>query len=250
MTAPTVPSSRLARPIGQPPLAETSSIVAFGILSWLGCLWIVVGVLFGIALGVISIVGELESSLWHGAVAGWQRYVVAAAGATSVGFFLRTLVGNGVTRARWAASTAVAGAVLAVLGASFILVGYLGEELVFGANDWRHVIDGDDPVALGGFADYAEVFVDHLLTLAAFFTSGWLLGVCWSRWNAAAVPAFVLCLVPVATAEVLLRGQSGVDVVDGWSFDPPLLLGAAVSIAVTAAGCWAAARLSREIEVS
>lgn len=110
---------------GRPPsevrLASTAAITSLGTLAWLAWVWVLTLAVFAVVLTVVVVRGgDFDQSLWQGLGAGWQRWVVAAAGATMVPVFAPMLVTNCVTRARLSASASVAMVATAVTGAAVI----------------------------------------------------------------------------------------------------------------------------------
>ena len=247
-TSDRVPSSTEDDDLTVAPFAQSAGVVAGGHRAWIGLMWLVVAVLFAAAIIIIGNVGSLDESLWRGTVVSWQRWVIGAAGLFTLPTFLPMLVGNGVTRTRFAHATIVAMLTIATLGAAFIVLGYLAEGLAFEFFDWPHVLDsGGAPIS--GVGHHAETFVDHLLSLAAFFTSGWVVGLCWRRWQIGGLPMIVASLLPIAVTELMIRGESGIDVFDRLSFDPPLAVGVLVSTAAIAVANLAGVRNCRELEL-
>jgi hypothetical protein len=247
---PTPPSGSPAHPppVARPSLARTASITTFGHLAWIGWVWLATFVVVGgviVALGAFSD-GQLLDSLWQDAGAGWQRWVVLAAGIGTTSTFAPLLVGNGVTRRRMSASVAVTMVVLAVLGAAFVAAGYLVEGAVFRSNDWGHFLDGGGR-AIGGRM-VAGLAVRHALTLAAYFVSGWLIGIGFYRFGRdAGAPLIVPSIVPLVLVELLLLGGgAGITVGPlGELSGPPLAVGAPASALVVAVAALAAARYNR-----
>jgi hypothetical protein len=242
---PTVRSHPRRGPAG---LADTASTMTLTHLSWLAWLWATVAVLFAVAMIIIGNVGELDNSLWRTVVASWQHWVVGWAGLSTTTMFLPMFVGNGVTRARLASSAVVTMIVMSLASATFVLLGYLGEGIAFEVLGWPHVA-GSASDAIGGFRPSVELFVDHAITSAGFFTAGWLAGICWHRWSMTALGALPLIVLPIAIVELALRGRPGVDLIDGLDLDPGLVVGIAASLAAIVAGCVVAGRLGKELEV-
>jgi hypothetical protein len=250
--APTPPSGPPAQhpPATPASLADTAGVTTFGHLAWIGWVWLVTFVVVGgalVAIGAFSD-GQLTSSLWQGLGAGWQRWILLAAGVTTTSTFAPLLIGNGVTRARMSASASVTMVALAVLGAAFIAAGYLIEGVVFSANDWSHVLDGGGR-SIGGRM-VAGLAVRHALTLAAYFASGWLIGIGFYRFGRhVGVPLIVPSIVPVVLVELLFFG-GGTEVAVGSLGDlsgPPLAVGAPASALVVAVATMAATRYTREL---
>lgn len=249
--APTeAPADRGPRRSQPAPLSTTASVTTFGHLAWLGWVWVVTAV---VVLGIVVIVGaspegDLDSSLWQGAAAGWQRWLVLAAGVTTTSTFAPMLVGNGVTRAQLARSVVVTGVVLAVLGTLVIVAGYLVEGVLFDRNGWTQALRGDDGVVDGG--TLPGLALRYGLGLAAAFVSGWLIGLGFYRFaREKAILLIVPGIIPLVLTELLLlHGGTGVtigapDDIDG----PPLALGAPGALAVTAIAVLVAARANREL---
>lgn len=238
---------------GPPTLATTASVTTYGHLAWLGWVWLAVGVIVsGIAVVVGAFAdGELTQSIWEDAAAGWQRWLVLAAGVSTTSTFAPMLVGNGVTRARLSASVTVTMVVLAVIGSLFIAAGYLVEGVVFSLNDWSHVL-GDGGQTIGGRM-IAGLAARHAITLAAYFASGWLIGIGFYRFGRELAIVLILpSLVPAALVELLLiDGGASVSFgpLDGMS-GPPLVVGAPTSAAVIALAALVAGRYTRHLALT
>jgi hypothetical protein len=235
------------RPPGPPPLSVTAAMTTFGSLVWIGLVWAVATVLFACVLGAITLWGELDESLWDQLGAGWQRWLALLAGFTMISEFGRMFVTNGITRAQLARSAAVTLVAIAVLGGVFVTIGYWAEGIVFDGNDWPHRLG--DGSTVDGTGALARLWSENAITLAAFFTSGWLLGATYRSRERDEANLWVLpCLVPAAAAVLLIRGDSFVfGFLDRLYLDPPFVLGASVTIAVTLLGVLVATRVTRQI---
>lgn len=229
---------------GPPPLTTTASVVVFGSLAWIGIVWAVAAVVFAGVLVAVGIWGELDGSLWHGLGAGMQRWLFAIAGYTMVSEFGRMFITNGVTRGQLARSALLAMVVLSVLGSAFATLVYVAEGVVFDVHDWPHRIDGE-PIDGG---DLGRIFGENALTLAAFFTTGWLLATCFRSHDRELAGLFVVpSLVPAAAAQLLLRGDAALfGFLDRLDVDPSLAVGAAVTLLLVLLGAAAAERLTRQ----
>lgn len=240
-------------PPAPPPLAATAGITTFGHLAWIGWVWLTVGVIFAAVVVTVGAVpdGRLSESLWEGTAAGWQPWLLLGAGVSTTSTFAPMLIGNGVTRARLSASVTVTLVALAVAGSVVITTGYLVEGLVFRANDWTHVLNGDDRTIAG--AMLAGLALQHALTLAAYFAAGWLIGIGFYRFdrNTAIVRILPSMLPAVLVELLLLDGGAGVASapLDGPS-GPHLALGAPAAVAVIAAATVAASRATRDLALT
>jgi hypothetical protein len=232
-------------------LVDTASVTTFGHLAWVGWVWLAA---FVIASGAVVAVGafsdgQLTDSLWQGLGAGWQRWILLAAGISTTATFAPMLVGNGVTRARLSASVTVTMVVLAVLGSVVVAAGYLLEGVVFSANDWSHVLDGGGRTL--GARMIAGLAVRHALTFGAYFVSGWLIGIGFYRFGReGGVPLIVPSIVPVVLVELLLLGGGAGMLTSGPIGDlsgPPLAVGAPASALVIGLAALAATRYTREL---
>ncbi|MBL7497342.1 hypothetical protein I6A84_02100 [Frankia sp. CNm7] len=236
---------------GRPSLGNTGAITSVGSLMWMGVLWLVVAVIFAIVLGVLAATdGSLDHSLWQRAVAGWQRWILLAAGVTMTTTFGPMLVGNGATRARLASASAVAMVVLALAGSLFITVGYGLEGLAFDGLGWRHDLrDGQD---LDGAAGYARLGAGYLALFAAYFASGWLIGI--ARGVLGSDDFVVLippAVVPAAVAELLLmRDLAGLPFGGrgfGWVPEPAYPVGMLAVVAAVVVAALVARRATRAL---
>jgi hypothetical protein len=241
------------RPPGPAPLSATAGITAGGTLYWLGIVW---AVTFVICLVVLVVAGaidaRLDSSLWQGLGAGWQRWLVLAAGVTMLPSFGPILITNGATRRRLSESAVVTMALVALGGVLVIVAGYVMEDMVFAANDWWHMVD-DSPA--GGVSFLAAVALEGWLSFAAYFVSGWLIGIGFYRFpNSVAVPLILPSLVPAIAVNFLVQSKIGnggpMDfVVTSFDVgrDVPVVLGVVGSLVVTAIACVVATRYTRGV---
>src|SRR5690606_20540717 len=81
-------------------LGTAASVTTFGTLIWLGPLLGVVAVVYAVVVTCVSIWGEVDTSLWSGIAAGWQRWPVGVSGFLMIAVSSRMFVENGVTRRR------------------------------------------------------------------------------------------------------------------------------------------------------
>ena len=193
-----------ARPVRPAPLSVTASITTFGTLAWLGWLWLLAAVGYGIALTVLAFVGERDTSLWQTVIVGWQNWPVLAAGISMVPTFGPMLITNGVTRARLASSAAITMIVLGVLGGLFVAGGFAVESLVFADQGWPRRLSGG--MGFDGVAMPIQLGVAQGIGFAAWFVSGWLIGLAHHQLGPGLVVALVPALIPAAAAEILLLG--------------------------------------------
>lgn len=230
---------------GPPPLSTTASVTTFGSLAWVGWVWAIAAVVFTGVVVAVGIWGEVDESLWHTLGAGMQRWLFLIVGFTMVSEFGKMFLTHGVTRGQLAASALVSMVALSVLGGVYATLGYVAEGIAFEAFDWSHRIDGS---AVGGMGDLGRLFGDNALTLAAFFTSGWLIGACFrSRERDEANLLAIPCLLPAAAAQLLLRGDAALfGFLDRLDLDPPVALGVAVTAAAVALGVVAAGHVTRQ----
>ena len=239
-------------PVRPAPLSATAAITTFGTLAWVAWVWLATFVVVtGIAVAV-GIWGELESSVWQGAAAGWQRWIVLASGVTAISTFAPMLLTNGVTRAQLAASAVVTGLVLAGLTAVFAAAGYLVEGVVFAQNDVVHRF-GVQGTGHGGSVDVATLpglSLEYAVTAYAAFVTGWQVAIGFFRSDVAGgivrIPA---AIVPLVIVEVLV-GRSPAGFIDNSWFsarDVPLVVTVLGAVAVLAVATQVARRRTAEI---
>lgn len=187
-----------------PSLATTTTIVSGAHLTWLGWTWAATAVAFVAILAIIARVdGELDSSLWQGVGASWQRYVIFAAGVTTLPSLLAMFVSNGLTRAQLSASSTVSMVIVAAAGTTFVIAGYLVESLVFGSAGWPHVVDQGDAVSSG--FDLAVVALRFAVLFCLWFSAGWLIGTGFYRYGVVGGLALIVPFaIPVLVGEVLV----------------------------------------------
>jgi hypothetical protein len=244
----TTPTTTKTRPSVR---TTSTTITAGGSLAWLAWVWALALLVFL----VLMVGGELrdathDDSLWQGMGAGWQRWVLLAAGVTMVPTFGPMLISNGVTRATLSTAATTTMAVLAVAGAAVVVIGYAVEDAFYARNDWLHVAGAED-VPAGGLRFAAEVWLHNALGLAAYFASGWLIGAAYYRLGKDVAWLLILPgLVPAAAAEVLLDSRTGGFgfgfVVDGLDAigQPHAAIGLPATVAVVALACTIARRVT------
>jgi hypothetical protein len=247
MTTPTgTPTAPRPTPV-RAPLVPAAETVIGGQLAWLGFVWLAATVVYAVVIASVARWGEVDESLWQSVVAGWQRYVIFGAGVTIATTFLRMLVRNGVTRGTVSSASTISMGVIAVLVGLWQMAGYAAERLVYEANDWTHALRS---TALFGWDDLPRVGIDNALVVAAYYGSGWVVGICFYRWGV--IGGFVRllpALVPAALIELVVSPDFGgidVDVLASWRDRPNPAVTLALGGAVLAATSWVARRLTRE----
>jgi hypothetical protein len=241
----------LRRPVGPPALSTTAAITTLGHLGWLGWVWLAVALLYGVAMVPISIFAELDgNSIWQDAVAGWQQWLVFAAGITTVPTFAKLMITNGVTRAQLSKSSIIAMVSLGVIGGAYIAAGLAAEGLLYEANDWTRELRSG--AAAPGFSTIVGIGADSVLVLCAYFVAGWLCvaGIYRLGWVLGALFAPV-AIVPAAFAELVLRVDAGtrIDVLDDMAPDLPAAVWMLAVVAVVAVASLAATWMTGEIEL-
>lgn len=235
---------------GRPPMITTAGITTLGHLAWLAWVWLACAVVVLGAIGAYGVFGDgsVQESLWQNFGAGWQRWVVLAAGFATTHTFAPMLIGNGVTRAQMSSSVLVTTVVLAVLGGLYVTVGYVLEGVLFGANDWTHHLDGGGREL--GAGTIGGLGVRYALVLAVSFAAGWLMGIGFYRFGTeGGLPLVVPCALPIVAVELLLldgTGGLGIGPMQDWS-GPPLAVGVLASVAVIALTGLAGIRYNREL---
>ena len=239
------------RPVGPPALSTTAAITTLGHLGWLGWVWLAVALLYGVAMVPISIFAELDgNSIWQDAVAGWQQWLVFAAGITTVPTFAKLMITNGVTRSQLSKSSIIAMVAIAVIGGTFIAAGLAAEGLVYDINNWSRELRGGDSAP--GFATIVGIGADSVIVLCAYFVTGWLAvaGIYRLGWILG-VMFGVVAIVPAAFAELVLRVDAGtrIDVLDDAAPDLPAAVWMLATVAVVAVASLAATWMTSEIEL-
>lgn len=231
-------------------LSDTASMTTIGTFAWLGWLWLVVAVAFGLLLVGVAIWGGPDHSIWESFAAGWQRWPIAGSGFTMTIVFTPMFVVNGITRARLAQSAMVAGGVISVCGAVYLTVGFLVERAVFDGNDWAHLGSNERTVTATGFG---PILLTYVLIHAAYFVSGWLASIAFNRLGPVFfVPLLPVAALPAAAAELMLSSH-GVSrdqyrFLDG-ADDLSLWVAAPLTLAVVAIAAAIASRYARTLTV-
>lgn len=101
-------------------------------------------VVFGVAYPTIGRAGgDLPLSIWESFAANGPGWFVLAMGATAVTTYFPMVVANGMTRARFTYSAALAVAGCAAVLAVAIAVGFAYESSMYRVYGWEHVLNGD-----------------------------------------------------------------------------------------------------------
>lgn len=226
---------------------ESAQIMVVGTLAWIGYVWLAATVIYGIVIACVIRWGSLDTSLWRSLAAGWQQWVVLAAGITVSTTFLRMMLRNGATRRLVSVGAVATMSTIAVILAVWNMAGLTVENLVYDANDWPQTLPSDVVFAWG---DLPRVALDNVLIAAVYYATGWIIGCCYARWGSFRGTALLLpAAVPVAATEFLVTpGLAGlnVDVLAAWRGEPhvavTVLAGGALLVATVAV----ADRLTRE----
>ena len=215
-----------------PPVTTTAYVLCRGHLTWLGWTWVVTAMVFTVLMAmIVRFDGHLDASLWQGAGASWQRYVIFAAGVTTMPSFLAMFVANGITRAQLAASSTIAMAAVALAGATFVIGGFVAEAVVFDATGWSQVLDSGEPVSSG--PDLVVLGLRYALLFCMWFTAGWLIGTGFYRYGfVRGVALIVPFAIPVLVCELVV-GRSAASInVDAFTglMNVPLALGLLLAV--------------------
>jgi hypothetical protein len=229
-----------------PTLAPSTGILVFGHLAWLGLVWLAATVIYAVVVVCVARWGSVDESLWQSVVAGWQRYVIFGAGITVATTFMRMLVRNGVTRRTLSHAAALAMGVIASAVAIWNVVGFSVERVVYDANGWPQRLRTDAVLEWG---DLPRAALDTGLVVAAYYATGWIVGMCFYRWGVlGGVVRLLPALVPAAMMELVISPDFGgidVDVAASWRDRPPVLVSVAAGAAVLAVTVWIARRLTQ-----
>lgn len=228
---------------------DTALYAFFGTMFWLGPLWLlaIVGNIF--AVWATDRWGTVEQSVWAGAFAGWQMWVVGAAGIVASHHFVPTHVAFGVTRRVTAWGVALGGTFIALAGALLTTAG-------FAVESWwlrdRSVVAwiGDDHVNTAASVGYPTIWLAQLLVLLAAFGGGWALHAAAAAYGNVAYLAIPVWLLPVAITSFSYanRLESGPFAIDLLRLDEPLP-GFVLSIVAAGACWWAASALTRRARI-
>ena len=247
-TEPTPAPRATPRP---PSITTTASIVSGGHLTWLGYTWAITAVVFVVVMTlIIRFGGHLDSSLWESAGASWQRYVIFAAGVTTLPSFLAMFVGNGVTRSQLSASSTVSMVVVAIAGTAFAIAGFVAEGLIFGSAGWTQVMDNGYPADSAG--GYVVLALRYAVIFSMWFSAGWLIGAGFYRYGFFGGIALIIPFaIPVLLCELLV-GQAAasinVDVLTD-HLQTPAAIGLLVGIGLVAMNATIARAVTRSAAV-
>jgi hypothetical protein len=194
-----------------PSITTTASVVSGGHLKWLGYTWAITAVVFAVVMAlIIRVGGHLDSSLWESAGASWQRYVIFAAGVSTLPSFLAMFVGNGVTRSQLSASSTVSMVVVATAGTMFVIAGFVAEGLIVGSVGWTQAMDDGYPAASAG--EYVVLALRYAVIFSTWFSAGWLIGTGFYRYGTLGGIALIIPFaVPVLLCELLV-GQAAASI--------------------------------------
>ena len=225
---------------------ESAQIVVFGTVAWLGYVWLAATIVYAIVLACVVRWGSLDTSLWRPLASGWQQYVVLAAGVTVSTTFLRMLVRNGATRRMLSIAATVTMSAIAAALAIWNMAGFAIEKVVYDANDWPQTLPTD---AVIGWNDLPRIALDNALVVAVYYSTGWIIGCCYTRWGALAGTALLLpAVVPAAAMEFLVTpgfAVVNIDVIASWRPHPHPVVTIVAGGALLAASVYVAHRLTR-----
>jgi hypothetical protein len=223
-----------------------SQIVCFGTLAWIGYVWLAASLVYAVVVTCVARWGSVDESLWQSVASGWQRYVVFGAGVSVSTTFLRIVVRNGATRRTLSIGATATMAVVAVLLAAWNVAGYTAEKVVYDRLDWPQQLRSD---AVFTWGDLPRAAIDNGIMIAAYYATGWIVGVCYARWGAAGGTLRLLpALSPAAAMEFVVATDFGgvdVDALASWRDRPALWVTLPAGLAVVAGATWAAGRLTR-----
>lgn len=257
MIAPAHTSEATAPAAALPPItidqrAQTLNAALYtfvGTLFWLGPLW-----LLAIAGNVVAIWatdrwGAVEQSIWSGAFAGWQLWVVGAAGFSASYHFVPMHVAFGVTRRVTAWGTALGGIAIALCAALISVVGFAAESRWLDSRGITTWIDSSHTETAGAIG-YPTILLAQLLVTLAAFGGGWALHAATAAFGNVAYLAIPLFLVPVAVTTLTYANRlgSGPFAEHLLRLDRPLA-GFVASVVAIAACWWAATVLTRRAQV-
>jgi hypothetical protein len=239
----TTPTAR--RPgIAASPFDEATQVVTFGNAVWMVWVWALAPLATAAIVFLIQRYGTVDQSMFDSLFAGWQLWLVFAAGVITVTVLLPMLVTNGATRARVAAAAATSMFLVALAATCVVVAGFALESFAYDRGGWPQLIDGTE---VHGVTDIAALGVEHLVGGMAFFTSGWLVGLGFYRYgNDGGLPMIPPALVPAFLVGLLLNSRLGP--IDVQVFDEgtvPLWAGVLGSLVVIAIGVAVARALTR-----
>lgn len=247
-TAPATEAADRSRPASW---WAVSQITTSGTLVWLAWIWAFAIVGSAVVLFLVARFGELDTSLFRQIGAGWQRWPIGIAGGVVSAWFVKVLVGHGVTRRVIGQSGVVLGLVVTVLGALWITVGYWAEERLFDRQGWRHALGNEDGPLVTAVG-YGRILLVYLIVHAMYFAGGWLIGTAIARRSslngALAIVAAVGGVIAVEYLVAVGSGLSQFDFVERWN-TVDLAVGAPLAVIVIAVVTAAAMRGMRTIDV-
>ena len=251
----TVPNDREPSPGGAalptspaPTGASAVATIVGGHLSFYLLIWIGIGAaLLAVNLVSRAIAGDVDGSGWDGQAAIFQ-YAMLAGGVVVVTGYAPVIVTQGVTRRATAAGSLVAVGCLAVAGALATTLAYGVEHLVFALNDWPFVLEGStaDMHIYDRPDQYGLILVEVLALYATHVVAGMVIGTGVSRfgwlWGA---PTLLAGVALAVVGEFLVRGGFvGVRLGEAIGLEPPpVAVGVAGAVALTAVGAWGVRRL-------
>lgn len=258
MTASSTPVTSTIEDLRPRPASVRSvaTILTWCHLSWLWVAWALFAVGLIVILGVQLVRGgDVDRSIWEQIGFGIQGWVIFAAGITTVPVYVAMIVSGGVTRRRLSEASIAAMVVVAVAGTAVVMAGYLIERIAFASGDWPHVLDDGSTVLAAGTA--GRIAITSLLSFAAFFVSGWIIGTCFYRFGSATgIAAIVPALIPAIVVDTLLGGPINVlgtiDVLRDRAdaiVQPHLAIGVVGSLVAVVAACVVARQLTVETPI-
>lgn len=237
-------------PVRGTDLTTASNITVFGTLIWYGPLVGLATFAYAIVVVCVSTWGEIDTSLWASVVAGWQRWPIGVTGFLMISTFSRMFVLNGVSRHRLRDAAVVTMAVFTTLSGAHVTLGFLVERMIYDRNDWPQMNDARE-ITFGAIG-YGTVLLAYTLAAAAYFVSGWLLGIAFSpdRSIVAGVATVPLAAIPVLACELIVSPVAGGAQVDALGrLAMPLWIGAPITAALIVVAVLVARRLTLGVVV-
>lgn len=239
---------------GPPSLSTTAQLTTAIHLYWLKYVWMLALVVLAVILIVASVRdATLDDSVWDQIGVGVLRWVIFAAGVTTLSSFAPMFLGNGVTRGQLASSSIVSMAVVSAIGAAVVALGYVIERIVYPRAGWELILrDAETPLDAGTIASRS---ISMAVLFAAYFVSGWLIGAAFYRYGSnVGLLLIVPSAIPLLVVDLLLAGPTnmigGIDAIQrrlGPVDDVALPVALPLSAVIVVVACVAARRATQAV---
>jgi hypothetical protein len=146
---------------------------------------------------------DVTESIW-GPMSGIGVWFVGFVGGYYLHYHFPAFVANGQTRRDTAIGASIFGAVLAVVAAVLITIGFAYERVVYAIAGWER--GTPDDALYGSYNDYGQILAIQLVTMLMWTVGGAMIGSSFYRGNERGLVSIVIAIAAVS----LVGGSNGV----------------------------------------